>query len=332
VLLLIGIFITTLGLAPEAAQPSNLFVQQGFLNSISGHISDGRSGIPNLQVELLNDMDSVIQRTKTDSSGLFAFRRLTTGIFQVRVQTYGTSYIGQIKRVQLESTRAFEQVDFVLVSKQSSSISPTGGAVFVQEVPEQARREFDRGSDLLKSGRQKEGVAALKTAVEMFPSYFAALELLGMEYVKHQEFDPAIGILTKAVEVNRRAYQSLYGLSVAQQGLKQLPQAVESMRRAITLNPGSVNANLWMGMLLRQSAKLDEAENYLKQADKLAESKSPDAHWQLALLFNDLKRYREAADELELFLKVQPDSKDTELIKKLIQRLRQNASSGGTKQ
>ena len=331
-LLLLGIFITLLAPAPEAYEPSHLFVQQqNFLNSISGHVSDGRSAIPNLQVELLNDMDSVIQRSKTDSSGLFAFRRLSTGIFQVRVQTFGTSYIGQTKRVQLERTRAFEQVDFVLVSKQTSSISATGGAVFVQEVPEQARREFDRGSDLLKNDRRKEGMAALKKAVEMFPSYFAALELLGMEYVKQQEYEPAIDVLTKAVEVNRRAYQSLYGLSVAQQSLKQLPQAIESMRRAITLNPGSVNANLWMGMLMRQSAKLDEAETYLKQANKLAESKSPDAHWQLALLFNDLKRYREAADELELFLKVQPDSKDTELIKKLIQRLRQNASSGGTK-
>jgi regulator of sirC expression with transglutaminase-like and TPR domain len=81
-------------------------------------------------------------------------------------------------------------------------------------------------------------------------------------------------------------------------------------------------------MLLRQTAKLDEAETYLKEADKLAASKSPDAHWQLALLFNQLKRYKEAADELELFLKVQPDAKDTELIKKLIQRFRQQ--SGGS--
>ncbi|HZI85696.1 MAG TPA: carboxypeptidase regulatory-like domain-containing protein, partial [Pyrinomonadaceae bacterium] len=201
-LLLLGIFITMLGPGIKATEPSHLFVQQGFLNSISGHVSDGRGAIPNLQVELLNDMDSVIQRTKTDSSGLFAFRRLSIGIFQVRVQTYGTSYIGQTKRVQLERTRAFEQVDFVLVSNQTSSISPTGGAVFVQEVPEQARREFDRGSDLLKNDRRNEGVAALRKAVEIFPSYFAALELLGMEYVKQQEYEPAIGVLTKAVEVN----------------------------------------------------------------------------------------------------------------------------------
>jgi tetratricopeptide (TPR) repeat protein len=318
-----------LGPATGAGEPSPLLTQQSFLNSISGHVSDGSSPVPNLQVELLNDMDSVIQRTKTDSSGLFAFRRLSTGIFQVRVQTFGTSFIGQTKRVQLERTRAFEQVDFVLTGKQSSAMTAAGGAVFVQEVPEVAQKEFDRGSDLLKNDRRKEGVESLKKAIGIFPSYFAALELLGMEYVKQQEYEPAISVLTKAVEVNRRAYQSLYGLSVAQQSLKQLPQAVESMRRAITLNPASVNANLWMGMLLRQSARLEEAERYLKQASKLAESKSPDAHWQLALLFNDLKRYREAADELELFLKVQPDSKDTELIKKLIQRLRQNASSAG---
>lgn len=100
------------------------------------------------------------------------------------------------------------------------------------------------------------------------------------------------------------------------------------MRRAITLNQRSGNANLWLGMLLRQTDKLDEAETYLKQADQLAASKSSEAHWQLALLFNQLKRYKEAADELELFLKIQPDAKDIELIKKLIQRFRQQ--SGGS--
>jgi tetratricopeptide (TPR) repeat protein len=232
--------------------------------------------------------------------------------------------------VQLERTRAFEQVDFVLGSRNTASLSSTPGAVFVQEVPEQARKEFERGSELLQNAeRRKEGVDTLKRAIDIFPNYFVALELLGTEYVKQQEYEPAIAVLTKAVEINRRAYPSLYALSVAQPGLKQLYPAVESMRRAITLNQGSVNANLWLGMLLRQADKLDEAETYLKQADKLAESKSPDAHWQLALLFNELKRYKEAADELELFLKVQPDSKDTELIKKLIQRFRQQSGGSG---
>jgi tetratricopeptide (TPR) repeat protein len=312
----------------EAINPSNVFVAQQ-LNSISGHVSDDRrTPIPDLQIELLNDVDSVIQRTKTDSSGLFMFKRLSEGVFQVRVQTYGTNYIGQTKRVQLDRTRAFEQVDFVMAAKRTTSTSATTGAVFIQEVPEPARREYERGAELLrKTEQQKQGLETLKRAVDLFPLYFEALELLGTEYVKQQEYELAIPVLTKAIDVNRRSYQSLYALSVAQYNLKQLPQAVDSMRRAVTLNQGSINANLWLGMLLRQTAKLDEAETYLKQADQLAASKSPEAHWQLALLYNQLKRYKEAADELELFLKIQPDSKDTELIKKLIQRFRQQ--SGG---
>jgi len=328
VLLLFGIFVTFLGSPAGATNPSNVFFAQQASNSISGYVSDDRRvPVPDLQVELLNDVDSVIQRTKTDNSGLFTFKRLSEGIFQVRVQTYGTNYIGgQTKRVQLERTRAFEQVDFVLVTKGSASTT-TVGEVFSQEVPEPARKEYERGAALLKKTEQrKEGLEILKKAIEIFPTYFEALELLGTEYVKEKEYEPAIPVLTKAIEVNRRAYQSLYALSVAQYNLKQLDQAVESMKRAITLDQRSANANLWLGMLLRQTAKLDEAETYLMQANQLAGSKSPDAHWQLALLFNELKKYKEAADELELFLKVEPDAKDTELIKKLIQRLRQQAA------
>lgn len=323
---LLAFFIILTGAFGAATNSSPVSPAQQF-NSISGHISDERSNpIPDLQVELLNDVDSVIQRTKTDSSGLFAFRRITNGIFQVRVQPYETDYIGQTQRVQLERTRAFEQVDFVLKTKKNSSSTATG-VVFAQDVPDAARKQYEHGSALIKkAGQEKEGVEALKKAIDIFPLYFDALETLGAEYLKQKEYEAAIPVLTTAIEVNGKAYQSLQALSVAQFNLKQMPEALESMRRSIAINQGSAAANLWLGMLLRQSSKLDEAETYLKQAAHLSGSKLPDAHWQLALLYNQLKRYKEAADELELFLKVQPDSRDKEMIQKLIQQLRQKSA------
>lgn len=327
--LLFGFFTIFLGPFIDGTNPPNALVVLQSANSISGYVSDDRHNpIPDLQVELLNEVDSVIQRTKTDNSGLFGFRRLTGGVFQVRVQPYGTNYVGQTKRVQLEPTRSFEQVDFVLVLNKTS-ITATLGAVFVQEVPEPARKEFERATAMLqKTEQRKEGIETLKKAIVFFPLYFEALELLGTEYVKQKEYEEAIPVLSKAIEVNARAYQSLNSLSVAQYNLKQMPQAIESMRRAITLNQKSVNANLFLGMLLRQSSKFDEAEKYLKDANQLAAGKNADAHWELALLFNQMKKYKEAADELEVFLKVQPEARDTELIKKLIQRLRQQAAKG----
>ena len=325
----LGIFIAMLGASAAGTNPSQVFIAQQ-VTSISGHVSDNRRNpIPDLQVELLDDVDSVIARTKTDDSGLFSFRRLSTGIFQIRVQTYGTTFIGQTQRVQLERGRAFEQVDFVLANKKSSSTAAIPGVVFAQEVPAKARKQYEHGVALLqKSEQRKEGVAALENAIEIFPLYFDALHVLGSEYVKQQDYDRAIPVLTKAVEVNRQAYPTLYTLSIAQYNLKQVAEAIESMRRAMALNQQSMAANLWLGMLLRQTDKLDEAEPYLKQADRLADSKSAEVHWQLALLFNQLKRYKEAADELELFLKVEPDAKDTELIKKLIKKFRQQSSEG----
>ena len=324
----LGIFIAMLG-ASAGTNPSQVFIAQQ-VTSISGHVSDdSRKPIPDLQVELLDDVNSVIARTKTEDSGLFSFRRLSTGIFQIRVQTYGTTFISQTQRVQLERGRAFEQLDSVLASKRSSSTAAIPGVVFAQEVPDKARKQYERGTALLQKNEQrKEGGAALENAIEIFPLYFDALHVLGSEYVKQQDYDRAIPVLTKAIEVNRQAYPTLYTLSIAQYNLKHVPEAIESMRRAMALNQQSMAANLWLGMLLRQTDKFDDAETYLKQADHLAASKSPDVHWQLALLYNQLKRYKEAADELELFLKVEPDAKDTELIKKLIEKFRQQSSEG----
>ena len=300
-------------------------------NSISGHVSDNqRTPIRDLRVELLNEVDTVIQTSKTDASGMFVFRKLSDGTFQVRVHASGTSYVGQTKRVELSRPSGFgvvfEEVDFVLSTPRVTSSSGKPGVLFAQDVPEEARKQYQKASELLQKERRAEGVAALNKAIEIYPQYFDALEMLGSEHVKQQEYEHALPPLKKAVEINARAYPSWYALGVAQYNLKQLPDAVESLRRAVLLNNRSINANLYLGMLLRQSGQLDEAETYLKQANLLAEAKVPDAHWQLALLYNQLKRFKEAADELELFLKVQPDARDADKIKQLIQRLRQKSS------
>jgi|SRR5689334_19408102 len=302
-------------------------------NSISGHVSnDQHVPVADIRIELLNEVDSVIRTVKTDGSGLFVFRKLSDGTFQVRVQTSGTNYVSQTKRVDLARPTGFgaasEELDFILATARNnaSGAAAKPGVVFVQEVPEAARKQYQKAAELIdKANRRQEAFAALKSAVEIFPQYFDALEMLGTEQVKDREYDAAVPVLTKALEVNAKAYASCFALGVAQYNLKQLPAAIESLRRAVLLNEKSINANLWLGIALRQTSRPEDAEAYLRRADALAESKLPDAHWQLALLFNQLKRYKEAADELEIFLKLQPDSRDAEQIRKLIQRLREQS-------
>ena len=50
-----------------------------------------------------------------------------------------------------------------------------------------------------------------------------------------------------------------------------------------------------------------------------------DVHMHLAQLHSNNKRYKEAADELEVFLKETPDARDAESIKNIIKQLRAKA-------
>jgi Flp pilus assembly protein TadD len=329
--MLIAAQLTTVATRAQTNHSASLHLYvQGNNNSISGHVSDHqRAPVPNIRIELLNEVDTVIQTVKTDGSGLFIFRKLSDGTFQVRVQTAGTNYVSQTKRVDLSRPHgfgaSFEEIEFALTTNRKSTTASKPGVVFAQEVPAPARQMFDRATDLLAKDKHDDAMTALKNAVEIYPQYFDALDLLGNEQVKYGQYEQAVPVLTKALEVNPRGYQSAFALGVAHFKLKQVSPAIEALRRAVMLNEKSVNANLWLGITLRQTSKLDEAETYLRRADVLSESKLPEAHWQLALLLNQLKRYKEAADQLEVFLKLQPDSRDADLIKKLIAKLRDQA-------
>jgi Flp pilus assembly protein TadD len=99
---------------------------------------------------------------------------------------------------------------------------------------------------------------------------------------------------------------------------------VEAAQKAVSINPNSIEAALLLGISLRQARRFDESEKLLKQAKKISNGNSADVHWNLALLYaHNLKRYKDAAAELELYLKVLPDAQNAAVIRKLIKQLRE---------
>jgi regulator of sirC expression with transglutaminase-like and TPR domain len=60
----------------------------------------------------------------------------------------------------------------------------------------------------------------------------------------------------------------------------------------------------------------------LLKANSLAKGKKSEINWQLALLYNHLKRNREAINEIETYLKLEPNSPDKTKIRELIEKLK----------
>lgn len=305
-------------------------------NSITGFVfNEARAPVSDVYVELLSDLYITISRTKTSGSGIFAFRGLQDGNYKVKVIPYNSGYEEQMRDVSLISVSAVpgsgavnEQVDFYLRAKKDLNAGPLAapGVIFVQEVPNGAKKAYEQGINFLNDKKDKEGFEKLKNALEIFPEYYLALDRLGTEYVVRGYYQAAFVLLTKAVEVNPRSFSSTFGLGLAQFRLDQTDKAIDSLIRANEIYNESANSYLWLGIALHTKGKLNEAINALLKANKLAKGEVAEVHWQLARVYKDQKLYGKAAEELELFLKYNPNAANKEEIKKTIQLLRQKES------
>jgi tetratricopeptide (TPR) repeat protein len=311
-------------------------------SSISGFVfGNVRQPIADAYVELLDEYDSTLTRTRTNGSGLYQFIGLAPGRYTVKVLPYGTDFQEQAQSVTIESLTIASsgsgrissgvtnvQADFYLKLKANLYAGPFAApeVVFVQEVPKEAKKLYEEGLVFLREKKEKEGFDNLKKAIEIYPDYHFALDRLGTEYVVKGYYEAAYFLLAKSLEINRNSYSSTFGLGVTLYHLKQNDRAVEMLERSTNLYKKSFDAYLWLGNALKRNGNFDKAETTYIKARELSKGKNAEVHWQLALLYNQQNRHKEAADSLELFLKYKPDVRDVEKIKQLIAQLRQKAN------
>ncbi|MFN0279128.1 MAG: tetratricopeptide repeat protein [Pyrinomonadaceae bacterium] len=303
-------------------------------NRISGFVFGvNRQPMGELYVELVDEYYRTVSRTKTNASGRYSFSGMEAGRFTIRANASSSVYEDGEATTEFQNftyedssgrvrTRGYanELVDVHL--KLRKGITAANAAVFVQDVPPDAKKLYEKAIDDLDNKRNAEALNELKAAVEKFPKYYAALERLGTEYVKlarPETFQAAAILFKNAVDVNPRAFKSWYGLAYSRYSLGAFPEAVTAIQKAIELNGGSSDAVFLLGVLMKSSKRYDEAEKHLLKAKELAKDTNPRINWELATLYgNILNRYADAARELRLFLKTQPDSKDAEKVNKLI--------------
>ncbi|MCD9185590.1 MAG: tetratricopeptide repeat protein [Pyrinomonadaceae bacterium] len=322
----IFLLVVSMLVLPFLASSLSVCAQNG--NTISGNVFGAdRRPLDSINVELLNDYNATVARTRTNGSGRYFFNGVSSGRFVVVVLPFGTEYEEQRQDVEIQnfnvSGRSFgfsnEQKDFYLkVRKNAQPLS--NEVIFAQEVPNEAKKLYEKAIDALSDKKQKEGLDGLKAALEIYPKYFAALERLGREYVQLGHYEAARILLTLAVEVNPRSYRGWYGLAYSQYTQKMLKDSLESVNKAIAINPASYDGLMLSGVILRQLGKFEDAEKQLIKSKEAYET--AEVHWQLGILYaNNMKRYKDAVRELKTYLKLAPAAKNAEEVKKTIKEL-----------
>lgn len=301
------------------------------LNMISGQIWDTyRRPIPNLYIELQNEVGSTLDRQRTTESGFYRFSGISSGRFKLHVITLGSDFLEQTQDVQIlnlqQGMSDSQYVDFYLKydpKRVKIGIDGTTDEVFVQEgVSSDAEKLYKKGVSLSDEQKSDLAIVAFTDALKLAPHYYQALNALGNELVKQKKYREALDPLIKAIDLNQRSFTGYYALAYSCFELKEIPQANEAARAATILKPASINAQLLYGTTLRLFGDLALAEKALVKAKTLGNNKVARVNYQLALVYNKLKRNREAADELEMYLRNQSNAPDEKEVQDLIAKLR----------
>lgn len=309
---------------PVSASKKSLFV-----NRIEGRVYDpNRNPITDADVELMDDVGSLLSHSRTASGGRFTFAGMPSGRYSVRVLNLRSNFLEQTQDVEIVNISRISSdivyLDFYLqYDKRRVQAERVNSAdsVFVQEIPQEAKKIYEKGVEDLPKNSEK-AFTEFEEAIKIFPKYFDALSLLGKEFVNRKDYEKGYPYLLKAIDINPRSSSSYYSLSYAFLQLNQTAAAAEAAKATVTLNSTCVDCQLLYGTVLRTSGNYAEAEKVLLKAKSLTKTPVAEIHWQLALLYNKLKRNQDAANELETYLKIEPDTPDKKKVQDLIAKLR----------
>lgn len=285
---------------------------------------------------------AMVEQTVTNNEGDFTFSGLTDTSYTVIVAA--VDYNPASESVEFFRSAGADQpgemrtVEITLVPKEGVA-PPRAGINFVQDVPPAARAAFEGGLKLARENRNAEAIASYESAVKLFPGYFNAHLHLANEYAKQGKHQDAITNLDAARVVNPKDDRvfDLFARVMMQQ--RKYSVAARIYAEATRLNPAEpqyllaratalieqvvvIDAAPAKGANEERAFALAEAEQILLQALKQNE-KLADVHLQMARVYEKKGERKQAAEQLERYLRKTPNAKNAEQIKIAIKKLQQ---------
>ena len=283
----------------------------------------------NILVSLQNNSRAQIAQDITNSDGRYQFSGVYAGTYYVVVKPAQDQLHPVLQQLELldtskgGNTMSSERVDFTLRESVPRSNSGPPAPLFAQTVPPEAEKEYVAGLKKLTKGEKDKALNHFLTAIQTFPTYFLALQQLGLLYVQLNKHVEAVGALRSALEINAKSADAHLGLGMAYLNLDQLQAAIEELNTARSLNPRFFKTHLYLGMALIGTNNLDGAEQSLKQALTLAPPVEGSAvHLYLASIYDKRKQFQKAIDELEAYLKGNPKAANATRIQEAIAKLK----------
>jgi len=301
---------------------------------IQGHVffPSGRRDEGSIQVKLQSYISGEISLI-ADSSGSFIFSGLAPGNYTV-VVIAGDEYEVASEGVSIDTdvnlsrsgipTNAAARRYTVMVTLRAKRATYSKASIInasLAEVPEVARKLYEKALELSQAGDTLKAVDNLRAAISQYPKFPLALNELGVQYLKLGQAIKAVEPLKSATELSPAAFTPKLHLGIAFLESGQFAEAEIQLREVLKLT-SVPTAHMYLGLTLARLHRTVEAEQELKQAIQLGGNQLGLAHYYLGGLYWQRRDYQRAADELETYLRLTPKAQDAERVRGTIKELR----------
>jgi Flp pilus assembly protein TadD len=297
----------------------------------------GRRADTRLKVRLQTQSSGELS-VYTDSNGYFGFRSLEAGSYTVvieggndfetvRESIYIEADINKMLRgVTTPSITRPYTLQVYLQPKRKDAMSPESRPgtlnAALAGVPKPALDLYNKALEAARNDEAAKAVELLKGAVAAHPDFPLALTEMGMLYLKLKQPAKAADALRGAHKLLPEDYPTLFTYAVALNDSGQFPEAESQFRKAAGKNPSAPLPHYYLGVLLIRRREFEEAEKELKAAIETGGDEVPYAHKYLGGLYWNRHANKQAADELETYLKLVPNAEDAPRLRATVKDLR----------
>src|SRR5437868_2853908 len=268
--------------------------------------------------------------TTSNGNGSFVFRQLGGGRFVVRVEIDGYEPASEVVNMSDsgssgDMSRMGQTYSVQIHLRPKSSEPVVKEVVSANDPPKAALDLYNKALESVKAGHRDKAIAQLKGAIAIQPTFVAALNGLGVQYMKVGNYQAAFEAFSNALKLTPDSFILHLNCGVTLYQLNRYTEAESQLTAALARNDASGTAHLYRARALIAQNRLDDALKDLNRAVEIGGDDVKIAHRYLAGIHMEKGENVEAVKELELYLKDFPSTKETDQIKNLIKELNKKA-------
>lgn len=296
-------------------------------NTLEGRVLLPNNEPPNVSVRVsLRYQGRPLFETFTDLSGRFSFTGLQAGTYQLVAESDGSTFETTSVSADIIAFGNAPQVftQNIQLRLKPGAPLPPAATVSAEEldpnIPEAARKAYQRGVKNAAEHKPEQAVKDFQEAVNLYPQFYAATLALGEQAAQLKRYDDAIAAYRRASELKPErpeAYVGIGGALVAQERFK---EGITLLRGVVQVNQQLHGVYLPLGYAEMMTHDYEQAEAHLLHALEL--DKPPLARIYLANLYEQRSQPARAIEQLQAYLKENPQSPNAAAVRTAIDKLR----------